>query len=41
MTFKVRTGKTFGVDLLEGCKYKYNDASTTRIAILNAEGEQI
>ena len=39
MTFKVRSGKTFGVDLLEGCKNKHNDASTTRIAILNAEGE--
>jgi hypothetical protein len=39
MTFKVKTDKTFGVDLLEGCAYKDNDASTTRIAILNAEDE--
>ena len=39
VTFKVRSGKTFGVDLLEGCKNKDNDASTTRIGIFNAEGE--
>jgi len=38
VTFKVRSGKTFGVDC---CKYKDNDASTTRITILNAEGELI
>jgi len=36
---KVRSGKTFGVDLLEGCKNQDNDASTTRITILNAEDE--